>query len=205
MRLERALYGHLSTLLGIGAAVLALNLVLYFTAVSKLDRFSKSVKAQVSENRAKLMALEAKDKAAVAGVAVVENNRQVVSDLADKMLRTKGQRLVEVQNLLRGFADARRLQTDRLSYAYKFIPAENRPAGSHRYLRVDIGMPVIGTYADIKDFMKDVQVSPQFLSITSVSLTQSAQGSALIQGNFNITTYFVATAADEQELAGGRS
>jgi len=205
MRLERALYGHLSTLLGIGAAVLALNLVLYFTAVSKLDRFSKSVKAQVSENRAKLMALEAKDKAAVAGVAVVENNRQVVSDLADKILLTKGQRLVEVQNLLRGFADARRLQTDRLSYAYKFIPAENRPAGSHRYLRVDIGMPVMGTYADIKDFMKDVQTSPQFLSITSVSLTQSAQGSALIQGNFNITTYFVATAADEQELAGGRS
>ncbi len=205
MRLERALYGHLSTLLGIGAAVLALNLVLYFTAVSRLDRFSKSVKAQVSDNRAKLLALEAKDKAAVAGVAVVENNRQVVSDLADKILLTKGQRLVEVQNLLRGFADARRLQTDRLAYSYKFIPAENRPAGSHRYLRVDIGMPVMGTYADIKDFMNDIQVSPQFLSITSISLTQSAQGSALIQGNFMITTYFVATAADERELAGGRS
>lgn len=205
MRLERALYGHLSTLLGIGAAVLALNLVLYFTAVAKLDRFSKSVKAQVSDNRAKLMALEAKDKAAVAGVAAVENNRQVVSDLADKVLLTKGQRLVEVQNLLRGFADARRLQTDRLAYSYTFIPGENKAAGFRRYLKVDIGMPVMGTYSDIKDFMKDIQTSPQFLSIATVDLTQSAQGSALIQGNFIITTYFVATTADELELAGGRS
>jgi Tfp pilus assembly protein PilO len=205
MRLERALYGHLSSLLGIGAAVLALNLVLYFTAVAKLDRFSKSVKAQVSDNRAKLMALEAKDKAAVAGVAAVENNRQVVSDLADKVLLTKGQRLVEVQNLLRGFADARRLQTDRLAYSYTFIPGENKAAGFRRYLKVDIGMPVMGTYSDIKDFMKDIQTSPQFLSIATVDLTQSAQGSALIQGNFIITTYFVATTADELELAGGRS
>jgi Tfp pilus assembly protein PilO len=205
MRLERALYGHLSTLLAIGAAVLALNIVLYFTAVSKLDRYSKSVKARVSDNRSKLLALEAKDRAAAAGVAIVENNRQVVTDLADKILLTKGQRLVEVQNLLRGFVDANRLQMDRLAYSYTFLPAEKGAVGAHRYLKVDIGMPVIGTYPDIKGFMKDVQISPQFLSITAVNLTQSAQGSALIQGNFTVTTYFIATAADESELAGGKT
>jgi Tfp pilus assembly protein PilO len=205
MRLERALYGHLSTLLGIGAAVLALNLVLYFTAVSRLDRFSKSVKAQVSDNRTKLLALEAKDRAAAIGVERVENNRQVVSDLADKILLTKGQRLVEVQNLLRGFADSRRLQMDRLAYSYTIILGEKGAAASRRYLKVDINMPVMGTYPDIKDFMKDIQVSPQFLSITALNLAQTAQGAAIIQGNFIVTTYFVATAADEKELAGGRS
>jgi Tfp pilus assembly protein PilO len=205
MRLERALYGYLPTLLGIGAAVLALNLVIYFAAVSKLDRFSKSVKAQVSDNRTKILALEAKERAAAAGVHNVENNRQVVSDLADKILLTKGQRLVEVQNLLRGFADANRLQMDRLAYSYKFIPADKRPAGAHRYLRVDIGMPVMGTYPDIKAFMKDIQISPQFFAITAINLTQSAQGSALVQGTFTVTTYFIATAADERELAGGQS
>jgi len=202
MRLERALYRHLPMLLGIGAAALALNVVVYFTAVAKLDRFSKTVKVQVQENRTKLLDLEAKDKAVSTGVDRIQNNRRVVSDLADKVLLTKGQRLVEVQNLLRGFADAHRLQMDTLSYSYSFFPKEGRSAGAHRYLRVDIGMPVMGTYPDIKDFMKDIQVSPQFLSITAMSLTQSGQGAVMIQGNFTVTTYFIATAGDERDLGG---
>lgn len=205
MRLERALYRHLPMLLGIGAAVLALNVVLYFTAVSRLDRFSKTVKAQVSENRTRLLDLEAKHKAVTAGVDHIQNNRQVVSDLADKILLTKGQRLVEVQNLLRGFADAHRLQMDTLSYSYSFLPGGARAVGAHRYLRVDIGMPVIGSYPDIKAFMQDIQVSPQFLSITSFNLAQTGQGAVLIQGNFTVTTYFIATAADELDLGGSPS
>ena len=200
MRLERALYRHLPTFLGIGAAVLALNVVLYFTAVSRLDRFSKTVKVQVQENRTRLLDLEANDKAVTAGVDHIQNNRQVVSDLADKILLTKGQRLVEVQNLLRGFADAHRLQMDTLSYSYSFLPAESRSAGGHRYLKVDIGMPVMGSYPDIKGFMKDIQVSPQFLSITAMRLTQSGQGAVMVQVNFTVTTYFTATAADERDL-----
>lgn len=202
MRLERALYRHLPTLLGIGAAVLVLNVVLYFTAVSRLDRFSKTVKAQVTENRTRLLDLEAKHKAVTSGVDHIQNNRQVVSDLADKILLTKGQRLVEVQNLLRGFADAHRLQMDTLGYSYSFLPGGPRSAGAHRYLRVDIGMPVIGSYPDIKAFIKDIQVSPQFLSITSLNLAQTSLGTVMIQGNFTVTTYFIATAADERDLGG---
>ena len=189
-------------LLGIGAALFALNVVVYFTAVAKLDRFSKAVKAQVQENRTKLLDLEAKDKAITAGVDHIQNNRQVVSDLADKILLTKGQRLVEVQNLLRGFADARRLQMDTLTYSYAILPGGGHFAGAHKYLKVDIGLPVTGSYPDIKDFMKDIQVSPQFLSITAMSLTQSGQSAVMIQGNFTVTTYFIATAGDERALGG---
>lgn len=202
MRLERALHRHLPKLLVIGAALLALNVVIYFTAVAKLDRFSKAVKVKVQENRTLLLDIEAKDKAVTAGVDRIQNNRKVVSDLADKILLTKGQRLVEVQNLLRGFADARRLQMDNLAYSYSIFPKEGRSAGGHRYLRVDIGMPVMGTYPDIKDFMKDIQVSPQFFAITAMSLSQSGQGAVMIQGAFTVTTYFIATAADERDLGG---
>ena len=202
MRLERALYRHLPMALGIGAALLALNLVLYFTAVSKLDRFAKTVKTQVADNRAKLASLEKEDKAATAGVDHVKNNRQVVGDLANKILLTKGQRLVEVQNVLLGLADARRLRVDNLTYSYSLIPRQNETPWGRRYLKVDINLPTSGSYPDLKGFMEDVQKSPQFFTLTSFSMNSGGQGGTVIQGNFVVTTYFVATAADEKEIAG---
>jgi hypothetical protein len=203
MRLERALQRHFTMALGIGAALLALNLVLYFTAVSRLDRFAKTVKAQVAENRTKLAALEAEDKSATAGVSTIKNDRQVVDDLANRIFLTKGQRLVEVQNLLLGLADSRRLQIEGMSYGYGLLPAAKAGWG-RRYLRVDVSMPLSGTYGDLKAFMEDLEKSPQFLILEGFNLNAGGQGAATIQGTFQISTYFIATAADEIEIAGRR-
>jgi hypothetical protein len=203
MRLERALQRHFTMALGIGAALLALNLVLYFTAVSRLDRFAKTVKAQVSENRTKLAALEAEDKSATAGVNMIKHDRQVVDDLANKIFLTKGQRLVEVQNLLLGLADSRRLQMEGLSYSYGLLPTA-QTAWGRRYLKVDVSMPLSGTYGDLKAFMEDLEKSPQFLTLESFGMNAGGQGAGTVQGSFLVSTYFVATAADEAEIAGRR-
>jgi hypothetical protein len=204
MRLERALQRHFTMAIGIGVALLALNLVLYFTAVSRLDRFAKTVKTQVAENRTKLAALEAEDKSATVGVSTVKNDRQVVDDLANKILLTKGQRLVEVQNLLLGLADSRHLQTAGLSYGYSVLPQEAKVVWGRRYLKLDVGMPLSGTYGDLKAFMEDLERNPQFLTLESFNMNAGNQGAASVQGAFQITTYFIATAADEREIVGRR-
>jgi|WetSurMetagenome_2_1015567.scaffolds.fasta_scaffold96472_3 hypothetical protein len=203
MRLERALQRHFTMALGVGVAVLALNLVLYFTAVSRLDRFAKTVKAQVAANRTRLTALEAEDKSATAAVGMIKNDRQVVDDLANKIFLTKGQRLVEVQNLIQGLADSRRLQSTGLNYGYGLLP-EGKVTWGRRYLKVDVGTSLSGTYGDLKAFMEDLEKSPQFLVLESFNMNAGGQGAATVQGAFQISTYFIATAADEKELAGRR-
>ncbi len=203
MRLERALHKHFTKALGIGAALLALNLIVYFTAVSRLDRFAKTVKAQVADNRAKLAALEAEDKTATAGVGTIKNNRQIVDDLANGVFLTKGQRLVEVQNVLLGLTDSRRLQAEAVSYAYSMQP-DAKTSWGRRYLKVDVATNLTGSYLDIKSFMEDLEKNPQFLILEAFNLNASGQGAGTVQGSFQIATYFVATEADERETAGRR-
>jgi hypothetical protein len=203
MRLERALQRHFRMALGIGAALLALNIVLYFTAVSRLDRFAKTVKTQVAENRTRLTALETEDKSATAAVGTIKNDRQVVDDLANKIFLTKGQRLVEVQNLVLGLADSRRLQTEGLAYGYGLLP-EAKANWGRRYLKVDVSMNLSGSYGDLKAFMEDLERSPQFFTLESFNMNSGGQGAAMVQGAFQISTYFIATEADEKELVGRR-
>ncbi len=206
MRLERTVYKNLPLILGGGLAVVALNLVLYFTAVSRLDHFAKTVKATVAENRTKIAEMVARDKDVTAGVEDVKTDRQVVGDLTGKVLLTKGQRLVEVQKALLSFANARNLKLDSFSYGYSLFPGDDRAAWGHRYLKVSIGLAVTGPYQELKGFLQDIQDSPQFLIVSDMNLNTSSQGSALIQGTFTVDTYFVATEQDvkDQEQKGGK-
>ena len=201
MRLEQAVFRHLPTILIAGAVAVALNLVLYFTAVSRLDRFTRSVKAEVKANQAQIEQLEARDREVSTGVDHVRANKQVVDDLTGKILLTKGQRLVEVQKTLAALAEAHRLQLDTIGYSYSIYPTDQKMAWGHRFLEVGIAVPVSGPYQELKGFMRDIQDSPQFLSITSLNLAASSQGAALIQTNLALVTYFVATEQDIRDLA----
>ncbi len=206
MRLEHTVYKNLPLILGVGLALVVLNLVMYFTAVSRLDHFAKTVKASVEGNRAKISQMEARDKTVTAGVEDVKTDRQVVGDLTGKVLLTKGQRLVEVQKALLSFADARNLKLDSFSYGYSLFPGDTRAAWGRRYLKVSITLAVTGPYQELKGFLQDIQDSPQFLIVSDMNLNTSSQGSALIQGTFTVETYFVATEQDvkDQERKGGK-
>ncbi len=201
MRLEQAVFRHLPTILIAGAVAVALNLVLYFTAVSRLDRFTRSVKAEVKANEVQIEHLEARDREVSTGVDHIKTNKQVVDDLTGNILLTKGQRLVEVQKAVAALAEAHHLQLDAIGYSYVVHPADQKTPWGHRFLEVGISVPVSGPYQELKGFMRDIQENPQFLSISSLNLAASAQGAALIQANLALVTYFVATEQDLKELA----
>ena len=201
MRLEQAVFRHLPTILTGGAVAVALNLVVYFTAVSRLDRFTQSVKAEVKANQTQIEQLEARDREVTKGVDHIKTNKQVVDDLTGKILLTKGQRLVEVQKAVAAMAEAHHLQLDAIGYSYAIYPADRKMAWGHRFLEVGISVPVSGPYQELKGFMRDIQENPQFLSISSLSLAASSQGTALIQANLALVTYFVATEQDIKDVA----
>ena len=174
---------------------LALNLVLYFTAVSRLDRFT-----QVGEGaglgqprQAPGPRSEGPGGPRPASRASRTTGRSW-SDLAERSCSPRASGWWRCRMLLRGFADARRLQIGQIGYSYTFCPRRIGP-GRHSYLRSDIGMPVTGPYPGYQGLHEGHPGQPRSSSLsTSVNLTQSAQGARPSRANLTITTYFVATA-----------
>lgn len=206
MRLEQFIFRRLPALL-VGCLVLAgINIALYFTAVSRLDKFSKATRDKVESNRTHLLEMEKKSKEVSSGVKAITVDRQVVGDLSDKVLRTKEQRLVEAQNALQDLIHANGMTMASVSYAYAAVPPGEHPSWSHQYTKVTLQVPLTGTYPQIKGLIWDLQQSPQFFVVEALGLSSGSQGAAEIRINLVVSTLFMSTqGGPEPGRAGGKA
>jgi Tfp pilus assembly protein PilO len=205
VRLEQVLHRRLRVLLLAGAGLAVLNAVVYFTAVSKLDRFAKSAKARVETNRARLVDLEGKRDKLTASVESVRQDRKVIDVLTGKVLRTRAERLVEMQEELHKLADRNQVALDTVGYAYSLVPSSEKDAFGRQFLRVSMQLPLSGTYQQVKSLIQDLQASPQFFILEGITLSADSQGGVNLRLNLSLSTYFVADKADleKREKGGG--
>lgn len=203
MKLEHVLQRRLRVLLLAGAGLAVLNAVIYFTAVSKLDRFARDTKEKVEANRAKLVELEAKRDKLSASVDGVRQDRRVIDDLTGKILRTRAQRLVEMQEELHKLAAQNQVALDAVSYSYTLVPSADKAVWGHQFLRVGMQLPLSGTYQQVKSLIRDLQASPQFFILESIALTSDSQGGVILHFNLALSTYFVAEKSDLERSAKG--
>ncbi len=198
MNIERFVLKRLTLILGIGAGVIFLNLVVYLFGVSRLDQFARDVKGKVTTNRRVLKESEDRSKTLSSSVERVRTDKKVIGDLSDKVFETRHKRLVTVQTEIQNLIDTNNLQMQTISYGYKMSPdREDKADWGHRYLRVSMQIPLTGTYPAIKKFIQDLQASPQFFLIDELSLSSSAQGGVQLKINLAVSTYFMATGEEE--------
>jgi len=198
LNLDGLIQKKLALVLGVLAGVVAVNLAVYFLAVSNLDKHTKSTRAKVAQLREQVRDLEKQDKEISGTVSRIRTDRQVVDDLAGKVLTTRAQRLVTVQTELQKLLEDHRLQADSINYLYETYPTQETSWG-RRYLKVGMVVPLSGAYQDIKGFIKEAQASPQFFLLESVNLSSGSQGGTMLRMNLMLSTYFVATDQDLQE------
>lgn len=205
MRLERFIYRRFALLVSICLAIVAVNLALYFTAISRLDRFSRDTKTKVADNRVKLREAEKRNKAISASVENVRVDRQVVGDLADKILMTRGQRMVMVQKELESLIQKNQLTMDNVGYSYAVLPRNEKANWGHRYVKLDMQVPLSGTYPQLKRLLQDLQESPSFLLVDAIGLSSGSQGGLQLRLNLSVSTYFVATDSDLSAAERGKT
>lgn len=205
MRLERFIYRKFVLLVSVCLAIVVVNLVLYFTAIARLDKFSRDTKARILDNRTKLRSAEKRNKAISASVENVRVDRQVVSDLADKIMMTRAQRMVQVQKELAFLIQKNQLAMEKISYSYSILPSNLKTSWGHKYIRLDMTVPLSGTYPQLKALLKDLQESPQFFLVGTVGLSSGNQGGLQLRLNLNVSTYFVATDSDLSDAEGGKA
>ncbi len=191
MRLEQFLYRRLPALLAGCLILAAVNVALYVTAVSRLDRFSRSTKDKVEKNRTRLQEMEKKSKEVSSAVKAISADRQVVGDLASKVLMTREQRLVGAQRALQELIGSNGLSMESVGYSYAPVPPGDGSGWGRRYTKVTMQIPLTGVYPHIKGLIWDLQQSPEFFVVEALALSSSgAQGGTDIRVNLTVSTLF---------------
>lgn len=200
MNLDQIVFRRLALVLGAGTAAIALNVGLYVFAVSKLDAHTRSMKETVAGNRTSLKEMEAEHRRLKEASERLVGNRKVMEELRDKVLLTQEQRLVAVQAEIQRLVEVHRLELQNVSYAYELFPRPPQGPWANRYIRMTVQLPLSGTYPAVKSFVRDLLVSPQFLSVDELALSGGTQTGILLRMNLQISTAFLAseeTAAEE--------
>lgn len=192
MNLDRVLLKRLPLLLALGTVGVVLNLLLYALGVSRLDVYTRNLKATVEANRTRLQELEGRTRSLEESAARLRKDREVITDLAEKVLLTPEVRLVAAQEEIQKLVEANQLDLQSLSYTYEAIPKAFEGSWPRRYVKVTLTLPLSGTYPAMKAFVRALLNSPQFFTVEEMALAGNSQGGPTLRMNLVVSTLFVA-------------
>ena len=172
------------------AVIAAVNLAVYALAIYPLSLKVDASERSAAAARTQLAAAQHEDRVARATVGRAEQAR---TDLA-RFYRDA---------LPGGMEAARRMTYIRLANlaAEHDLVIERRnydpdTAYRGRLQRLAIRMALTGEYRDIREFLHDLETSPEFIVIEDVAVSQGASAGAPLSVSVQLATYFAAAAAD---------
>ncbi len=201
MNLDRFLLKRLPVLLALGAAAVVVNLLLYVFGVSRLDVYTRNLKATVEADRARLQELEGRTRSLEESALRLRKDREVLTDLAEKVLLTPEARLVAAQEEIQKLVEANQLELQSLSYAYEAIPKATEGSWPRRYVKVTLTLPLSGTYPAMKAFVRALLNSPHFFTVEEMALAGNSQGGPTLRMNLVVSTLFVAGSHSPGEVS----
>ncbi|MGC8763511.1 MAG: GspMb/PilO family protein [Acidobacteriota bacterium] len=192
MNLDRILLKRLPLLLLLGTAGVVVNLLIYAFGVSRLDVYTRRLKSSVEANRVRLQELEGRTRSLEETAVRLRKDREVIGDLAEKVLLTPEARLVAAQEEIQRLVEANQLELQSLSYTYETLPKASEGAWPRSYVKVTLTLPLSGTYPAMKSFVRALLNSPQFFTVEEMALAGNSQGGPTLRMNLLVSTLFVA-------------
>jgi Tfp pilus assembly protein PilO len=178
-------------------AVLALNIGFYAFLVRPMIRDFMDLETQ---NKPRLEELEARKTVVEGKEAFVEALDKATDDLTtlrEEVLSTRQRRLVVVQLEVADLARRFDINLKRVQYDHNLLEDE----GLDRMVMV---VPLKGGYANLRQFIRAVEDSDEFLVIERIALDREKQGGVLLQLNITLATYFDAPGLLENGRGGRR-
>ena len=56
--------------------------------------------------------------------------------------------------------------------------------------RLKVSMELMGNYADVRDFIHEIESSPEFVVIDEINLAEGSQGDSMLRLTLQLSTYF---------------
>jgi Tfp pilus assembly protein PilO len=106
-----------------------------------------------------------------------------IADFYTNRVGTQAERMTTIQKEVRAIAEEFRIDPEAIDYNVE-------PAQGSDLLRFQISIPLVGGYANLRQFINRVEGSPHLLLVDEIQLTGAKEGGAMLSLTIRISTYF---------------
>lgn len=184
------LQSRMPMLLLLATALLLGNALFYgmvlrprLASVRTADSTTLALEASVRDADGRLAALRARSEE-------MTRARDALQAFFTDTLSTKEARLVKVQRELSRIASDFAVTATQLRF-------EQEPVTGTDLVRLAVELPLVGGYNNLRQFLRQVEASSEFLVVDSVQLQEGEQGGAMLNLRVRISTYY----ADRESTA----
>ena len=184
------LQSRMPMLLLLATALLLGNALFYgmvlrprLASVRSADSTTLALEATVRDADGRLASLRARNEE-------MTRARDALQAFFTDTLSTKEARLVKVQRELSRIASDFAVTATQLRF-------EQEPVTGTDLVRLAVELPLVGGYNNLRQFLRQVEASSEFLVVESVQLQEGEQGGAMLNLRVRISTYY----ADRESTA----
>ncbi len=164
-------------------AVAVLNLVLYLAL--NLPRMHKET---VEGRRVEVVTQNLSELSRRVGIMKdldqrFETEKGKVDTFFNDVLGSKDSRMIRIQREVRAIAASLGMDPESISYQQEFLDKVG-------LVRFTIGVPLVGDYRNLRQFISKIENSENFLIIDSVTLGGAKDGGALLDLSIQLSTFF---------------
>lgn len=166
-------------------------LILSF-GVLKLDAKAKQLESQVKKGEETLSLLQKKVEDKENEVNSFKESKAVIETIKDNIFEKRVDRFINFQKEVEKLVLGAQMNIEKYDYKYDIIPKDIEKEGwKDGFVQVSMVLPLQGSYPQIKNFVSSVENSGHFFTINGIDISQSTQGSALLNFKIGISTFFV--------------
>ena len=168
---------------GVLGLALAVNVGFYlFFNLPRLTALG-SLRSARDETRAGLKSMQRRCETMKRLVADYDDQTARLEEFFNERVGTQAERMTGVQREVRAIASQFRIDPASIDYQ----PSEVRDSD---LMRFQITLPLIGGYANLRQFVSRVERSEYLLIVDSIELAGSREGGAMLSLSIKIATYF---------------
>jgi Tfp pilus assembly protein PilO len=176
--------------------VLLLLIIIDFLILSfgvlKLDAKAKQLESQVKKGEETLSLLQKKVEDKENEVNSFKESKAVIETIKDNIFEKRVDRFINFQKEVEKLVLGAQMNIEKYDYKYDIIPKDMEKEGwKDGFVQVSMVLPLQGSYPQIKNFVSSVENSGHFFTINGIDISQSTQGSALLNFKIGISTFFV--------------
>jgi hypothetical protein len=168
----------------VAAMVLAANLVLRFAVVTPLRVSVEAREAELEEGQAALASAVTEWDRSSRRTALLERAERNIEALYTQELQTHRRRFAQVDSEIKRLANEFGLSPTAIQYHSEEV---KKGKGLVRHVT---SFPLKGGYLNLRNFIKEIEASPQFFMINRVSLTDPGEKGTELNLQISVTTYF---------------
>lgn len=113
----------------------------------------------------------------------ITDTEKNITEFYQEILATKDERMIDIQLEVVDIAMQFKIDPDTMKYGNEELLKE----GVERFT---ISVPLVGTYANLRNFLHKIENSDNFLIVDRVILTTAKEGGVILQLNIQLSTFF---------------